>query len=180
MSRQHRSFLLASRLPACLVAVGVAAALGAQDVSAQSSSLSLWSDPATWPNGKVPAAGDKVVSMSVIRHFEAEPAERAAYLKQRRLMAGNVEAVGHRGMRLFSELWHQRTARPAELVLAALEGNSAHQTWENLGRALETAMPLVEEGGYIAFCDHRVPPDVTLDHYLFYLDTVREVWGKGR
>ena len=36
---------------------------------------------------------DKVVSMSVIRHFEAEPSERAAYLKQRRLMAGNAEEV---------------------------------------------------------------------------------------
>ncbi len=31
---------------------------------------------------------DKVVSMSVIRHFEADPAERAAYLKMRRAMAG--------------------------------------------------------------------------------------------
>ncbi len=37
------------------------------------------------------ADGDEVVSMSVIRHFEAEPAERAAYLKQRRLMAGAPE-----------------------------------------------------------------------------------------
>ncbi len=34
---------------------------------------------------------DRVVSMSVIRHFEADPAERAAYLKQRRLMAGAVD-----------------------------------------------------------------------------------------
>jgi len=34
---------------------------------------------------------DKVVSMSVIRHFEADPAERAAYLKQRRLIAGAVD-----------------------------------------------------------------------------------------
>nr|WP_217355482.1 DNA gyrase subunit A [Ruegeria sp. HKCCA4008] len=33
-------------------------------------------------------AGDRVVSMSVIRHFEATPDERAAYLKMRRLMAG--------------------------------------------------------------------------------------------
>ncbi len=32
--------------------------------------------------------GDKVVSMAIIRHFEADPAERAAYLKQRRLVAG--------------------------------------------------------------------------------------------
>ncbi|RZW00611.1 MAG: DNA gyrase subunit A, partial [Rhodobacteraceae bacterium] len=37
------------------------------------------------------AKGDHVVSMSVIRHFEADPAERAAYLKQRRLMAGTTE-----------------------------------------------------------------------------------------
>nr|WP_162528263.1 DNA gyrase subunit A [Gemmobacter caeruleus] len=37
------------------------------------------------------AEGDRVVSMSIIRHFEADPAERAAYLKQRRLMAGNLE-----------------------------------------------------------------------------------------
>lgn len=34
---------------------------------------------------------DRVVSMSVIRHFEAEADERAAYLKMRRLMAGVTE-----------------------------------------------------------------------------------------
>ncbi|MEY8831329.1 DNA gyrase subunit A [Sedimentitalea sp. XS_ASV28] len=33
----------------------------------------------------------RVVSMSVIRHFEADPDERAAYLKMRRLMAGVIE-----------------------------------------------------------------------------------------
>jgi DNA gyrase subunit A len=37
------------------------------------------------------AEGDHVVSMSIIRHFEATPEERAAYLKQRRLMAGVTE-----------------------------------------------------------------------------------------
>ena len=35
--------------------------------------------------------GDKVVSMSIIRHFVATPEERVAYLKQRRLMAGITE-----------------------------------------------------------------------------------------
>ncbi|MCE6961622.1 DNA gyrase subunit A [Cereibacter sphaeroides] len=39
------------------------------------------------------AEGDRVVSMSVIRHFEADPAERAAYLKQRRLVAGVTEEM---------------------------------------------------------------------------------------
>jgi DNA gyrase subunit A len=37
------------------------------------------------------AEGDSVVSMAIIRHFEATPEEREAYLKQRRLMAGAVE-----------------------------------------------------------------------------------------
>jgi DNA gyrase subunit A len=35
--------------------------------------------------------GDRVVSMAVIRHFEATPEERAAYLKQRRLVAGALD-----------------------------------------------------------------------------------------
>lgn len=39
--------------------------------------------------------------------------------------------------------------------------------------------PLVDEGGYIPFADHRVPPDVPLANYLFYLETARHVWGKG-
>jgi len=38
--------------------------------------------------------GDKVVSMAVIRHFEASPEERATYLKMRRAMAGVVEDEG--------------------------------------------------------------------------------------
>ena len=37
------------------------------------------------------AEGDSVVSMSVIRHFEAEAAERAAYLKMRRAVSGDTE-----------------------------------------------------------------------------------------
>ena len=36
-------------------------------------------------------AGDRVVSMAIIRHFDATPEERETYLKQRRLMAGAVE-----------------------------------------------------------------------------------------
>jgi hypothetical protein len=39
--------------------------------------------------------------------------------------------------------------------------------------------PLVDEGGFIPFCDHRVPPDVPLSNYLFYLQTIRTVWGKN-
>ncbi len=37
------------------------------------------------------AEDDRVVSMAVIRHFDATPEERAAYLKQRRLVAGALD-----------------------------------------------------------------------------------------
>jgi cell migration-inducing and hyaluronan-binding protein len=59
MRIHNRSFLLFSLIPAFLV-VSVFAVLGAQDASAQSVGQSNWSDPDTWPNRKVPVAGDKV------------------------------------------------------------------------------------------------------------------------
>jgi uroporphyrinogen decarboxylase len=37
--------------------------------------------------------------------------------------------------------------------------------------------PLVERGGYIPFCDHRCPPDVDPDDYLYYLDLKEEMFG---
>jgi len=42
---------------------------------------------------------------------------------------------------------------------------------------LETLVPLVERGGYIPFCDHRCPPNVPQDNYLYYLDLKEEMFG---
>jgi len=42
---------------------------------------------------------------------------------------------------------------------------------------METLVPLVERGGYIPFCDHRCPPDVDPDDYLYYLDLKEEMFG---
>ena len=42
---------------------------------------------------------------------------------------------------------------------------------------LESLAPLVERGGYIPFCDHRCPPDVKPDDYLYYLDLKEEMFG---
>jgi len=39
--------------------------------------------------------------------------------------------------------------------------------------------PLVEEGGFIPHCDHRVPADVSLANYVFYVEEAKRVWGKG-
>ncbi len=42
---------------------------------------------------------------------------------------------------------------------------------------LETLVPLVERGGYIPFCDHRCPPNVKPEDYLYYLDLKEEMFG---
>jgi cell migration-inducing and hyaluronan-binding protein len=53
MKRQHRSFLFALLVPALLP--GSVFAAGSHEAKQE-----LWSNPATWPDGKVPAAGDTV------------------------------------------------------------------------------------------------------------------------
>jgi hypothetical protein len=42
---------------------------------------------------------------------------------------------------------------------------------------LQSVAPLVERGGYIPFCDHRCPPDVNPDDYLYYLDLKEKMFG---
>jgi hypothetical protein len=59
VSQHHRSFLLASLLPA-FVLVGVFAVVQAQEGRSPAASAMRWSDPATWPDRRVPRAGDKV------------------------------------------------------------------------------------------------------------------------
>src|SRR6187455_460434 len=59
MSERSRSVFLASLVPAVLL-VGVFAVVNAQNAGAPAVRAAKWSDPATWPNRKVPAAGDKV------------------------------------------------------------------------------------------------------------------------
>ena len=78
----------------------------------------------------VPAAGDRVLHV----------------------VAGRSEAVHRRSRELYDAAWSCLVARRASLVVAAIEGSSVQQTWENLGRTLETAGTLVEDGGAIAVC----------------------------
>jgi len=40
---------------------------------------------------------------------------------------------------------------------------------------LANVAPLVQEGGYIPWCDHHVPPDVPLEHYLYYVRRMKEM-----
>jgi len=67
-------------------------------------------------------------------------------------VAGNVDAVRRRSRELYEAAWRFTAPRRASLVVASIEGGAPQQTWQNLGRALDCAERLVEEGGAIALC----------------------------
>ena len=50
---------------------------------------------------------------------------------------------------------------------------------EAIRAEVQRLAPLVEEGGFIPHCDHRVPADVTMANYIFYVEEAKRVWGKG-
>ncbi|MEM2058864.1 MAG: hypothetical protein QXO76_11540, partial [Thermoproteota archaeon] len=56
--------------------------------------------------------------------------------------------------------------------LALIEGPRA------IDRELESLSQLVKEGGYIPMVDHRVPPDVSLSNYVYYLKAKRKMIGR--
>jgi hypothetical protein len=57
MKKRYRPFLCALLLPAL---VSVSAGVEAAQQGTSAVKATRWSDPATWPNRKVPRAGDKV------------------------------------------------------------------------------------------------------------------------
>ncbi len=68
------------------------------------------------------------------------------------VLAGQFASVRRRGRELYEAAWSWWVPRQASLVLAAIQGSSLHQTWQNVARALAAAGPLVEDGGAIAVC----------------------------
>jgi len=51
---------------------------------------------------------------------------------------------------------------------------------EGVDAELRRIQPLVQEGGYIPFLDHFVPPDVSFDTYLYYVKRRRELLNNPR
>ena len=73
------------------------------------------------------SGGQKVVSMSVIRHFEADPAERAAYLKMRRAMAGLADEADVDEDDVPGEITQERYAEMSaaeDLILTITKGGA--------------------------------------------------------
>ena len=40
---------------------------------------------------------------------------------------------------------------------------------------LARVAPLCEEGGFVPWCDHHVPPDVPLRHYRYYVQRMKQM-----
>jgi hypothetical protein len=66
------------------------------------------------------------------------------------------------------------------LLLGGVNKMSLISGREAIAREVERLEPLVRRGRYIPTVDHRVPPDVTLDNYLYYLDRKSEILQSGR
>jgi nickel-dependent lactate racemase len=68
------------------------------------------------------------------------------------VLAGQTEAVRQEARRVYDQAWRCSVPRRASLVVAAIEGGPAQQTWNHLGRALSAAGELVEDGGALVVC----------------------------
>lgn len=64
-------------------------------------------------------------------------------------------------------------------IIGGFDKNILRKSKEAIHAEVRRLAPLVEEGGFIPHCDHLVPPDVPYEHYLYYLDQARSVWGYG-
>ncbi|HEX4148344.1 MAG TPA: lactate racemase domain-containing protein [Pirellulales bacterium] len=74
------------------------------------------------------------------------------------LFAGEAGAVSEQGRESSNAAWHYQVPRRAELVICAIPGDAAQQTWDNLGRALAAALRVVSEDGAIVLCTDLARP----------------------
>jgi uroporphyrinogen decarboxylase len=65
------------------------------------------------------------------------------------------------------------------LIMGGFDKHILQRGPDDIRREVDRLAPLVEEGGFIGFCDHRVPPDVPLENYRLFVNLQREVWGQG-
>jgi nickel-dependent lactate racemase len=71
---------------------------------------------------------------------------------------GAPASVFREGRELCRQAWLRVVPRRAKLVIIGISGGAAQQTWENVGRALETALNVVAEGGAIVICTELREP----------------------
>jgi hypothetical protein len=74
----------------------------------------------------------------------------------------------------YDEQWSFRSPQQVSLVIANISGGPEAQNWQNIGRALATAEPLLAEGGAIAICSNLAePPGESMSHLMGAQDIER-------
>ncbi len=63
----------------------------------------------------------------------------------------------------------------AVLLIGGVDKFALARGRDAIDREMESLGPLIEEGGFVPTVDHRVPADVPLDHYLYYLERKRQM-----
>jgi len=63
------------------------------------------------------------------------------------------------------------------LLMGGVDKTKLIEGKQAIRREIRRLEPLVAEGGYIPHVDHRVPPDVPYENYLYYLKVKREAFG---
>ncbi len=62
-------------------------------------------------------------------------------------------------------------------IMGGFDKMALGQGPEAIKKYMDSLVPLVERGGYIPFCDHRCPPNVKPEDYIYYLDLKEEMFG---
>jgi uroporphyrinogen decarboxylase len=65
------------------------------------------------------------------------------------------------------------------LMMGGIDKRTLARSRAEIDAMIEHLTPLVEEGGFLPTPDHRVPPDVPLENYIYYLDRIKALWGRG-
>ncbi|MDR2404492.1 MAG: hypothetical protein LBD78_10735 [Spirochaetaceae bacterium] len=69
---------------------------------------------------------------------------------------------------------------PGELrIMGGVDKMRMGEGKEAIRDYLKSLEKYVARGGYIPFCDHRCPPNVTPEDYLYYLDLKEKMFGMG-
>ena len=63
------------------------------------------------------------------------------------------------------------------VILGGMNKRALIDGKEAIRAEIKRIKPYVLEGGWILHVDHRCPPDVTFENYLYYLDVKRETFG---
>jgi len=66
------------------------------------------------------------------------------------------------------------------LMMGGISKRALAGSRDEIDTAIDHVLRLVADGGYIPFPDHRVPPDVPLENYLYYLKGIRQRVAAGK